>query len=260
MKINLSIVLILLFGLSLEAKNKWPKEIPIKDGGKITIYQPQPETLVNNMLKSRAAVSIRKTEKAEPIFGVIWAECTLETDRDTRMATLVNIKITDAKFPDATRTSQVDSLKTLLAKEILKWNMEISLDELTNTLEQESKVPDDKLSTTPPKIIYSDKPATLLLFDGQPIVKKDEKMNLERVSNAPMLIVKSPEDSKFYMYGQKVWYSTATLTADWKPAKKLPKSISGLAEKVAEYEKKKNDTARVPDPVPVSRLATHAKR
>src|SRR4051812_20456405 len=77
----------------VDAKNKWPKEISVKGGGKIIIYQPQPEELTNNILKTRAAIAIRKSEKAEPIFGVIWADATIETDRESRMATLKNIII-----------------------------------------------------------------------------------------------------------------------------------------------------------------------
>src|SRR5436190_1629457 len=110
MKIITTIFFTLLFIVSVHAsakKNTWPKEIPLKNGGKITIYQPQHETLTNNILKSRAAISIRKDAKSEPIFGVIWAEAILETDRDSRMATMENIKITDAKFPDATDVSKV---------------------------------------------------------------------------------------------------------------------------------------------------------
>ncbi|MEI6088759.1 MAG: hypothetical protein WCR66_14295, partial [Bacteroidota bacterium] len=55
-----------------QAQSDWPKEIPISNGGKITIYQPQPEKLVGVKLSGRAAVSIRKKANEEPVFGAIW--------------------------------------------------------------------------------------------------------------------------------------------------------------------------------------------
>jgi len=259
MKKIIGLFIILLFSSlvnSALAKNKWPKEIPLKNNGKITVYQPQCESLENNILKTRAAISIKKTDKSEPVFGVIWSDAQLETDRSTRMATLVNIKITDARFPDETRESLIDSLKNFLAKEVMKWNLEVSLDEITNTLEQNKAAADEKLNTAPPKIIYMDKPSMLLVYDGEPIVKKDEKLKMDRAVNTPLLVVKSSEDGKYYMYGQKIWYSSASLKENWAPTKSLPATIKVVNEQIVKYEKENNDTTKAPSPTPVVVVCT----
>ena len=40
------------------SQNTWPKEISLKSGGKVVIYQPQPEELTGNKLTGRTAVSV----------------------------------------------------------------------------------------------------------------------------------------------------------------------------------------------------------
>jgi hypothetical protein len=55
------IVGMLFFASSLLAQiSYWPKEIPLKTGGKILIYQPQPDELNGNILKGRSAVGEKK--------------------------------------------------------------------------------------------------------------------------------------------------------------------------------------------------------
>lgn len=82
-----------------KAQSDWPKEIPISNGGKITIYQPQPEKLEGVKLSSRAAVSVRQKANDEPVFGAIWMEVILNTDKDKRTATMESLKVVQTKFP-----------------------------------------------------------------------------------------------------------------------------------------------------------------
>ncbi len=80
------------------AQNCWPKDIAISSGGKVTIYQPQPETFEGNKLTDRCAVSVRKTAKEEPVFGAIFFTATMSTDKTSRMVELESVAITNAKF------------------------------------------------------------------------------------------------------------------------------------------------------------------
>ena len=68
MRLALSI-LILLVCLVSKAQNKWPKVIPFKNGGSVTIYQPQPESFEGNKITGRSAVSVKETAKSEAVFG-----------------------------------------------------------------------------------------------------------------------------------------------------------------------------------------------
>jgi len=76
---NLSVAIVivglLLHNASVLSQNNWPKEILAKSGeGKITIYQPQPESFVGVKLTGRWAVSVRLNSTAEPVL----AQCGLK--------------------------------------------------------------------------------------------------------------------------------------------------------------------------------------
>ena len=77
----------------------WPREIPL-DRGSVVVYQPQSDTFEGNNLSGRAAVSVTPTGQ-EPVFGTVWFEARLETDRDTRMAAIDNLAVTRVGFPAA---------------------------------------------------------------------------------------------------------------------------------------------------------------
>ena len=67
-------------------ENEWPREI-VTTRGVIVMYQPEPERLEKNVLRVRAAVGIERPD-TETVFGVIWIEARLETDREERIAVI----------------------------------------------------------------------------------------------------------------------------------------------------------------------------
>ena len=81
-----------------QADNSWPREIKT-DKGTLTIYQPQPEKFTNNLLQARAAISLIPTGKTAPVFGVMWFNGRVDTDRDTNQSLLRNIQVTATRWP-----------------------------------------------------------------------------------------------------------------------------------------------------------------
>src|SRR5258708_2061527 len=122
----------------VHAQNPWPKDIVLSSGGKLTIYQPQPETFEGNKLTGRAAVSVRKTAREEPVFGAMFFTATMSTDRTTRMAELESVAITNAKFSGAEDQAQIDELAALIQKEAPKWKLKVSIDELVASIKKEN--------------------------------------------------------------------------------------------------------------------------
>ena len=74
--------------LAVVEQSEWPREI-VTNKGVIVVYQPQPESLDGNTLKARAAVGIEVQGQQEPVFGVIWFDARLETDRSDRTAQMI---------------------------------------------------------------------------------------------------------------------------------------------------------------------------
>ena len=107
---GVALSLLLVFGRPvLAAQDPWPKRFE-HPKGTVVMYQPQLETFKDDILSGRAAVSVKKKEWKAPVFGAIWLSGHVSTDRDTRMATIDQVKVTDAKFPEA-KPEQLEKLK-----------------------------------------------------------------------------------------------------------------------------------------------------
>ena len=65
----------------------------------IVMYQPQLESFDDNKLTARAAVSVTRTGQTEPVFGAVWLNARVSTDRDSRVVTLLDVDIADVNDP-----------------------------------------------------------------------------------------------------------------------------------------------------------------
>ena len=70
------------------------------------------------------------------------------------MATIDDVKVTEAKFPDA-KPEQLEKLTTFLNTEMKDWSIPISLDRFLAALEvvEKAQAGDQGLKNEPPKII-----------------------------------------------------------------------------------------------------------
>ena len=94
------------------AQRGWPREIETPEAT-ITVYQPQPETFSGDKLTARTAISVTPKSR-EPVFGAIWVNARVATDRTARTVTLLTMNVTDVKFPQAVDSANVKKFKSLL--------------------------------------------------------------------------------------------------------------------------------------------------
>ncbi|MGB3562000.1 MAG: hypothetical protein WBC09_02970, partial [Thermoanaerobaculia bacterium] len=111
----------------------WPREIETADG-LVVMYQPQLDSLEGDILAGRAAVAVIPPTTKEPVFGAAWLEARIETDLDTRMVAMADIRVPRVHFPDAT-PEQEQGLIDLLTREMPSWNLDMSLDRMLAALE-----------------------------------------------------------------------------------------------------------------------------
>ena len=213
----------------------WPREIQVPEGV-VVVYQPQPEALNGNLLKGRAAVAVEIKEAKEPVFGAIWFEAQLETDRAERTANITEISVTRVRFPTEDKKKS-ERLVTLLENEIPQWQFAISMDQLMLTLEREDKRSDmaDRISTKPPKIIFINEPAVLISIDGEPRLKEEPDSDLMRVINTPYTILFEPATKHYYLNAdEKTWYSTEEIKGDWYLVMTVPDEVASRAPESAD--------------------------
>ena len=230
----------------------WPREMPTNKG-LVVIYQPQLDSMGGDQLAARAAVSVTPTGKTEPIFGTVWIEARVETDRDAREVALVEVRVPEVRFPDGTDEQQ-RQLGDLLTREMPKWELTISLDRLAVMLDlaERQRVASDGFDNDPPKIQVVDFPAILVTIDGDPQLREIEKTDFEYVVNTPFLIVRDPKKKTYYLSaGAETWYTSKAVRGPWAVAKKVPKEIAALATP-AEGEEEPPDTDEEADDGPTT--------
>src|SRR5882757_6922825 len=119
-----------------EAQQDWPRSFTTDDGTVIKIYQPQPESFSDNVLKSRWAVSVLQNGKTDPVFGTFWSIANVETDRDNRRVVIQSVKVPNVRFPGQQDDTFNSGLKTALESNLPETAGDLSLDELLASLDQ----------------------------------------------------------------------------------------------------------------------------
>jgi hypothetical protein len=213
-------------------ENEWPREI-VTTRGVIVMYQPEPERFEENVLRVRAAVGVERPDK-ETVFGVIWIDARLETDREERIAVIADLDVTDVRFPEQTE-EQVEILSSLLESEIPKWNLSIEMDDLIATLElaDTKKETTQQISIDPPMILFYPEPAVLITIDGEPRLADSEEKTVQRVANTPYTILYDTQAKTYYLFADEdTWYTASIIKGDWEIADKVPSKIAKQAPEI----------------------------
>ncbi len=220
----------------------WPREV-LSSEGTITMYQPQIESYSGNSLKARAAVSIIPNGKDEPIFGAIWVDCKVMTDRPTRTVKLEGMEVRRIRFPSET---DADTAKIAAALEemIPRFDLTFSLDLLLVSVEtaQKERETARELELIPPKIIVMDHPAVLVRIDGDPILSDNNGTSLKRVINTPYFLVQDFTSNTFYLHGGDFWFSAKMIRGPWQQADTSPQSVVDLFEQLKSDEESDEDS------------------
>jgi hypothetical protein len=224
---------------SLSAQSTWPKSVPTTDGGKLTMYQPQPESLNGNQLSGRAAVSVRKSESDEPVFGVVFFTATLQNSGSSDNA-ISSMRIKQAKFSGMEDNDLIDQYTSLLEKNSTGWNLGMSDNDIREAVDREKNTTSGAdFNNAPPRIIYTDRPSTLIVLDGEPKIQHDKNIDAEKVVNSPNLIFKDGNQWNLYAGGN--WYHSNSVTGDWQINNKLSSKVKKVNEAVKKQEKENNN-------------------
>ena len=223
--ILLLIVLINFKGFSQDSS--WPYEIN-KNSYIIKVYEPENETYINHKVKSKAAISIQPPKSTTPIFGVMWTTALLDADRQNKMAKLVSLQVDEIRFPETVSKLEQDKFKNIVEAEIPQWDIEISIQDLVNSLNEVSAHVSD-IRADAPKFIFATQPSVLVIIDGTPKFKSIDK-SYELIQNSTAFIAKDKSSSMYYLKGGDFWYSASNPTGPWTSIKKGPKKLKKIAE------------------------------
>lgn len=226
---------------SQDDKLQWPREIETKDY-LVTVYQPQPESIENNIIEGRMAISVKPGEK-EMLFCAAWFRASMDTDLEKRTAVLDRLKITKVHFPNEDDKGKIEKLSRLLETELSAWKMVMSLDRLTASLGdiEGLKRGSSSLKNSPPDIYFRQEPTILITIDGDPVIKDSPDSRLSYVANTPFFIVSMKSGPPFYLKGSSNWYESMDVIKGWKETKNIPDEVAKFAE---EYTPEKTEDTK----------------
>jgi hypothetical protein len=163
---------------------------------------------VGDTLSGRAAVSLELKGKAEPVFGAFWFNARLDTDRDAGTATVRSVSVTDVRWPEATDAER-QRFTQIVQGAVPQTGFVISLERLTASLataETERKSLAN-LKNDPPKILFSEELAVLMLYDGEPKFVAIENSPYERALNVPFAVARNKSSKQVFLSSGTFWYS-----------------------------------------------------
>src|SRR5210317_386270 len=221
-------------GFAEDTEITWPRDLDVTSGI-VTMYQPQVDTLQGDILSFRAALSFKDSQGNEPVFGAAWFESRVEIDRETRRVLMVELKVTDTRFPEGSEHVQGE-LEQYIREGLPTWDLDFSLDSLLTSLEasEEEIAAANNLKMDPPDIVYRDHPALLVTLDGEPILREIENTKYQAVINTPYPLIFDGQQSYYLNAAKDVWYRADRATGPWVFEPAPPKEIAGLVDQEAE--------------------------
>ena len=211
------------------AANTWPHTVT-GENGTATIYQPQviawPE---HRTLTARVAIGVTPNGAKTPMFGVVEVAFDTRTELAERTVVLTAPRLVSLKFPsaDAAQGALLDeriraALAAMDAKRVPLATIVMSL------LEQSAKPSEATLDNTPPRIFVSTLPASLVVFDGEPVTTPIAGTTLSFVVNTNWDVFHDNQRSTWYLLNNGAWLAAPDARGPWMPAGALPPSFAAL--------------------------------
>ncbi len=227
------------------AEDTWPHTIT-GEAGSATVYQPQviswPE---QKTLNARAAIAVTPNGAKEPILGTIEVAFATAADLTDRTVTLRDGRLVSSRFPtvDTARATKLDErIRAAIAELPVK---RVPLAMVTTSLAQQGeKPPEVALDNAPPRIFVSTRPASLVVFDGEPILSPIAGSSLTFAVNTNWDVFKDADTGTWYLLNDGGWLEATDATGPWKPAGRLPPAFAALPGDASFVDVKKHVPGR----------------
>ena len=211
---------------------EWPRVIKTGDTT-LTVYLPQLDSWNGRLLEAHAAVSVQTSAKAEPVFGVATLAADTQVDKGTRQVTIEKLRVEKVKFPSA--TDKEAAFKKLLEQQVPPKVRTVELDRLEAllaTTEAQAQGASKPFKNDPPKIVFSNVPAILILVDGAPKYQPVQNSRMSRLINTRPLILREASGTH-YLRLFDGWLTASALTGPWTVTRVPPGEVDRIMQAVA---------------------------
>jgi hypothetical protein len=227
------------------AASEWPHTIS-RDGAHVTVYQPQAEDWSDRRtLRARAAIAITPAGAAKPLLGTIEVSLQTATDEAADIVELSEPKLLATHFPTLD-TQQAASLETKIAAALPNMQTrQVPLSSVLLSLKQ-NPVKSVELHNDPPKIFYADHPASLVVFDGDPVMAPTGAAGLSYAVNTNWDVF--TVDGTWFLLNNGIWLKAAAATGPYEVTAQLPPAFNALPAGANFADTRKALPPRAPKP------------
>jgi len=225
----------------------WPREVD-RNGEKVFMYEPQVESWEGDEISAYAALSVVKTNDKRAKYGVVWFTARTEIDKVNRQVTLDTFQITKLQFP-AMKEREVE-FQDFLQSKLPGKSRVVALDRLQADLmasqSAETAIRGLPVNNDPPEIIFSTKPAVLVLIDGSPKFRDVGGTRLQLVLNTQSTILLDNESSKYYVSVLDGWMEAPSMEGAWAYVSKIPEDMKEITKGIQERQQARSQEGTTP--------------
>ncbi len=207
------------------AQSTWPHTIT-REGATVTVYQPQAVQWPDHQtLTARAAIAIVQPGQSKPVLGSIELTLATQTDDATGIVHLSDPKLLNSHFPSLD-TQQAQDLQAKIGADLPTMEThQAPLSAILLSLGQPpiASVP---VSNDPPEIFAADHPASLVVFDGDPVLVPVGTTGLSVAVNTNWDVF--VDQSTWYLLNGGVWFSAPQRDGPYAVAAQLPPEFTNL--------------------------------
>jgi hypothetical protein len=205
----------------------WP-HTRIVEGASVTVYEPQAISWPGRQkLTARAAIAIIPSGQTKQILGTIQLAATTQLNDASGIVSLSDPTLLETHFPslDTRRAEQLDAkiradLPTMEMPHVPLTTILLSLGQ--------SPVAPVPVNNDPPTIFHSSRPASLVVFDGDPVLVPIGGTGLSNAVNTNWDVF--VEQHTWYLLNNGIWLSAPAATGPYQPVTRLPTAFSGLTK------------------------------
>jgi len=225
----------------------WPREADHGDET-ISMYQPQLESWGADELHAYAALAAVNKKDKKAKYGAVWFTARTEIDKVNRQVTLDKFQITKVQFP--TMKNKEAEYQAFLQAKLPGKSKIIALDRLEAELvaaeSEESRIQSFPVNNEPPKVIFTTKPAMLVLIDGPAKFRDLGGTDLRLLLNSKSTVIADTKKSKCYLNVMDGWMEASDLEGPWTYAPKIPDEMEEITKGIQERQKERAPEGKAP--------------
>lgn len=208
------------------AATAWPHTLS-ENGATITVYQPQAVSWPDRgTLTARAAIAILRPGQKTPLIGTVVIALETMTDEAAGVVHLADPRLVSSHFPalDAAEAAALEGrLRAALPAAMQTRAVPLAAVQLSL---HHSPVPSVPVDNKPPQIFISSRPASLVIFDGPPVLAPTGARGLAFAVNTNWDVFET--DGTWYLLANGLWLSAHAITGPYTPITRLPPAFATL--------------------------------